>query len=97
MIEKIEKNESYFVSNVFDMFDIESGEEENVKAVVEYNFEIINNKKAYFQQCTNLLESEALKFKKTLLSKQYNNETDMEKRKDILNEINKITLKLRNK
>lgn len=93
--EKEEQNQQFFISSVFDEFDVENNR--NIKELINFNFEIIENPQQYFNQCLWLIIENNLKFKKSLLSKQYSNERDVEKKKDILKEISNIDNKLKNK
>ncbi|MDD2445335.1 MAG: DNA primase [Clostridia bacterium] len=92
---KEDKNEKFFMSSIFDEFDVENNK--NIKALINFNFEIIENPQQYFNQCLWLIIENYLKFKKSLLSKQYSNERDAEKKTDILKEISIIDNKLKNK
>ena len=83
------------VSSVFDHFDMEN--ENILKDIVNMNFEIIEDEEKYFKSCLwQIIESE-LKFRKGELSKQYKEEIDSAKKKQLLLDIAKIDLQLKNK
>ena len=84
--EKEKSNERFLVANVFDEFDVDNNPD--IKDLISFNFEIIENQKEYFNQCLWRVVESHLKFKKSLLSKQYLDETSAEIKNQILKEIN---------
>ena len=93
--EKEKNNERFLVANVFDEFDVDNNSD--IKDLISFDFEIIENQKEYFNQCLWRIIENDLKFKKSLLSKQYLNETSAESKAEILKNINLIEIKLKNK
>ncbi|MDD3397941.1 MAG: DNA primase [Clostridia bacterium] len=93
--EKEKHNEKFLVANVFDEFDVDNNDE--IKKLINFNFDIIENQKDYFNQCLWRILEDHLKFKKSLLSKQYLNETSAQRKAEILKEINLIEKKQKNK
>ncbi|MBQ4535272.1 MAG: DNA primase [Clostridia bacterium] len=82
-------------SSVLDNFDIEN--ENILKDVVNMNFEIIAEEEKYFKSCLWQTIENELKFRKSDLSEQYKVEMDSAKKKELLLEIAKIDLQLKNK
>ena len=95
IIQKKKENKKLIISSLFDEFDIEN--EPNLNEIINFNFDIIANQEKYFKECAWLVIENELKFKKSLLSKQYSEEKSIEKRKNILSQIDKINQQLMNK
>lgn len=93
--EKEKNNEKFLVSDVFDEFDVDNNDE--IKKLINFNFDIIENQKNYFEECLWRIIESHLKFKKSLLSKQFKNETLNERKIEILKEIDLIEKQLKNK
>jgi len=95
ILEKERNNQKFLVTTVFDLFDVES--QKHIKDLIGFNFDIIENQKLYYDECLTMLVNSSLEFKKSALSKQYSIEQDIEKRKQILNEISQIEKTIKEK
>ncbi|MDD4816085.1 MAG: DNA primase [Clostridia bacterium] len=95
ILDKKKANKKLIISCLFDEFDIDN--EPNIKDIINFDFKIIENQEKYFNECLWLVVESELKFKKSVLSKQYSEEKLQENRKNILFEINKINQQLMNK
>ena len=94
LFQKYKNNEKFLVSYIFDLFDVDS--EPNIKAVANFDFNIIQNPEEYFKECEYLIYSSSLKFKKDQLSKQYSQEISTDKKIEILKQINLLTKNIQN-
>lgn len=90
-----QKGQKIIVSTLFDIFDVDN--EHNIKEIINFNFEEVGNEKSYFYSCLWQLIENYLKFRKSDLSKQYTKEIDLKNKKNLLNEIAKIDIQLKNK
>ena len=87
------QNPDFRVAQVYDIFDVE-----NDKIIADViNFEDITAPKEYFESCVWQMVENELKFRKSTLSKQYKEEIDNAKRREILAQIAEIDKQLKNK
>ena len=80
---------------MFDIFDIEN--EPNLKDIIDYNFEYIQNPKTYYTECIWKIRENYLKEKLKNLSDEYKLAQDNSRRLEIAKEISVTQIKLRNK
>ncbi len=94
VLEVAKKCES--VSALFDEFDVK--DEQYLKSLVFYNFEILAGKEErYFDECVWLLCEKELQERQHKLNELYKNSQDTSERTQIANEIFKITQQLKKK
>lgn len=86
-----QNNRTPIVSKLFDMFDVEDSKD--IYDIVNYIFVPGNDNQKYFDDCLKIIVKSGLSMQKDKLTEQYNNERDEIKRKEILQEILKITIK----
>ncbi len=95
IIEKHKVDQTFKVSSLYDEFDFDS--EPNLVDIINYNFENNGNNKKYYEECLWNIVEKNLKNEQQLLNEQFQKETNVEKRKEILLKISSITKKLKNK
>ena len=83
------------VSNVFDMFDVENNED--VRDIVAYEFNKTCDNEKFYDDCVVTMIEYGLKHKQEQLLKQIKECRDMNERKVLTAELNKIIMKSKNK
>lgn len=89
------KNEKFLISNLFDNFDLDN--EPAIKDLIDYNFDNIESPNLYYNECLWKIRENYLKNQINNLLEQSKAANDGNERLKILNEINEIQKKLRNK
>ncbi len=90
-----DKNEKFLISYIYDLFDVDN--EPNIKDIINYNFELIDNAKIYYNECIWKVRENYLKSMIKNLSEQSMKIDDTQKRLDTLKQIGELQKKLRNK
>ncbi len=83
------------ITTVFDFFDVENLQE--IKDIVNFNFDSINNQSQYFYECLWLMVESYLKERQVKLTEMFKEAQTVEDRKSILQELNEITKQVKNK
>ena len=89
------QNPDLRVAQVYDAFDVEN--DKIIDNVINFEFKNITLPKKYFESCVWQMVENELKFRKNALSKQYKEELDNAKRREILAQIAEIDKQLKNK
>ncbi|MBO7528235.1 MAG: DNA primase [Clostridia bacterium] len=92
---KREKGEDLKIAMLFDEFDMDN--EPNIVDIIEYNFEQNGNNEKYYEECLWTLKEKDLKEKQAKLNEEYNNSSSLDRRREILMELNDISKKLKTK
>ena len=89
-----DEQKTYTISTLYDYFDTD--ENRDIAEIIGYNFQNIDDPSTYFEQCLGNMLSVDLKIKQEELKKQFNVEKDVNKRKEILAELGRISKELKN-
>lgn len=90
-----QNNKSYTISSLFDYFDVENNPD--IAQIINFNFnDFGENKDIYFNECVEKLGVLALKQKQEELTNLFKNEKDLDKRKEIANQLNTIAKEIKN-
>lgn len=89
------QNKTYTISSLFDVFDVDNNPD--IKEIIDYDFSVYPDKETYFEECFNKITLINLKQKQEELTQSFKTETDLDKRREIANELYKITKELKTK
>ena len=89
------QNKTYTISSLFDVFDVDNNPD--IKEIIDYDFSVYPDKETYFEECFNKIALINLKQKQEELTQSFKTETDLDKRREIANELYKITKELKTK
>jgi hypothetical protein len=89
------QNKNYTISSLFDVFDVDNNPD--IKEIIDYDFSVYPEKEIYFEQCFNKIMLIQLKQKQEDLTNLFKTEKDLDKRREIANELYKITKELKTK
>ena len=95
LYQHIMQNPDFRVAQVYDIFDVEN--DKIIADVINFEFKDITAPREYFENCVWQMVENELKFRKSTLSKQYKEEIDNAKRREILAQIAEIDKQLKNK
>ena len=90
-----DRNEKFLISYLYNLFDVDN--EPNIKDIIDYNFELIDNAKIYYDECIWKIRENYLKNLIKNLSEESMKIDDYQKRMDMLKQIGDLQKKLRNK
>ena len=86
----------YTISSIFDLFDVANNED--IKALIDFNFDgFSGGGEVYFKESLEKLYESSLKARQEALTKAFKEETDIDKRRAIANELGLVTKELKNK
>ena len=88
------EGKTYTISALYDYFDTD--ENKDIGEIIGYNFDIIENQATYFKECLSKIMSVSLLERQEILKKQFNEERDPARRKEILVELGRISKELKN-
>ena len=83
------------LSSLYDEFDMDN--EPNIVDIINYNFGQNGNNEKYYEECLWSLYEKDLKIRQSKLNEEFNATTDAGRRKEILQELNDISKKLKTK
>ena len=86
-------NKQPIVSNVFDMFDVENNYD--VRDIIAYEFNKTCDNEKFYVDCVNTIVEYGLKHKQDDLLRQIKESKDMDERKALTLELNKIIRKIK--
>ncbi|MBQ3213588.1 MAG: DNA primase [Clostridia bacterium] len=89
------QNKTYTISSLFDVFEVD--ENPDIKEIIDYDFSVYPDKEKYFEECYNKITLINLKQKQEELTQKFKTETDLDKRREIANELYKVTKELKTK
>lgn len=90
-----QKGKSCTISSLFDLFDVQNNPD--IQKVINFNFSPFqDNKKVYFHECLGKITLTSLKDRQDELAKLFKSESDLSKRREIAQELNKITKEIKN-
>ena len=89
-----QEGKTYTISSLYDYFDTD--ENKDIGEIIGYNLDIVDNKGTYFNECLNKILSLDLLERQETLKKQFNEERDPARRKEILMELGRISKELKN-
>ena len=91
-----QQNKNYTISSLFDYFDVENNPD--IKEIIDFDFESFSGlPEQYFNECLSKMNSLTLKQRQEQLISQFKLEKDLDKRREIANELNKLTKEIKNK
>ncbi|MDR0850513.1 MAG: DNA primase [Christensenellaceae bacterium] len=94
ILDCIKDNKSYTISSIFDLFDVD--ENDDIKSLIDYNFEEVANPELYFKQSLNKMYRNSLQEHIDSLTIKFKQEKDIEERRKIAAELSLITKELKN-
>lgn len=94
-VDSVTNNKPYTISSLFDVFDVDANPD--IKEIIDYDFSFYTNKETYFEQCFSKIMLIQLKQKQEDLTNKYKQETDLDKRRQIANELMLITKEIKTK
>lgn len=86
-------NKQPIVSNVFDMFDVENNPD--IRDIIAYEFNKTCDNEKFYNDCVDTMIEYGLKHKQDLLLKQIRESKDLDERKALTTELNKIIKKIK--
>ena len=94
-VENLKQGKNYTISSLFDEFDVENNPD--IKEIIDYDFSTFNEKEMYFNQCLEKIVLVELKQKQEELTNLFKTEKDLNKRREIANELYKVTKEIKTK
>lgn len=88
----VSDNKQPIVSNVFDMFDVENNYD--IRDIVAYEFNKTCDNEKFYKDCVDTMIEYGLRHKQDELLKEIKQSQDLNERKDLTNELNKIIKKI---
>lgn len=88
----VSDNKQPIVSNVFDMFDVENNYD--IRDIVAYEFNKTCDNEKFYKDCVDTMIEYGLRHKQDELLKKIKQSQDLNERKDLTNELNKIIKKI---
>ncbi|MBQ9792899.1 MAG: DNA primase [Clostridia bacterium] len=95
VVNSYNQNKPYTISSLFDVFDVDNNAD--IKEIIDYDFSVYPDKETYFDECYNKITLINLKQKQEDLTQRFKTETDLDKRREIANELYKITKEIKTK
>ena len=89
----VSDNKQPMMASVFDMFDVENNED--IRDIVAYEFNKTFDNEKFYNDCVNTLVESGLKHKQTLLLSKIRECRDIDERKVLTAELNKIIKKIK--
>jgi len=90
-----DQNKTYTISSLFDVFDVD--ENEDIKQIINFNFDNYENKPVYFNQCLEKLILLDLNKKQQELTDLFKSEKDLTRRREIAQELYVVTKEIKSK
>lgn len=88
----VSDNKQPIVSNVFDMFDVENNYD--IRDIVAYEFNKTCDNEKFYKDCVDTMIEYGLRHKQDELLRKIKQSQDLNERKDLTNELNKIIKKI---
>lgn len=88
----VSDNKQPIVSNVFDMFDVENNYD--IRDIVAYEFNKTCDNEKFYKDCVDTMIEYGLRHKQDELLREIKQSQDLNERKDLTNELNKIIKKI---
>ena len=95
LLEYNQSNKQFPITMIFDYFDVEKSQ--SVQDLISYDFSKVGDENKYFEECLWQIKESNLKQQQTQLTEKYKSETDLQKRREIANELNNVLKQLKNK
>jgi len=90
----LRENKPYTISSLFDEFNVD--ENEDIKEIINYNFNnFVGDEKVYFNECLDKIILLKLNQRQEELLSQFKNEKDLNKRREIALELQKLTKEIK--